>query len=47
MRIRPLVGRELREGNGRQCIEPDQDDYKLKIGTKQFGFDRVFAHESS
>ena len=41
------MGRELRENNRRQCIEPDQDDEKLQIGAKEFGFDRVFSDNSS
>ena len=46
MRVRPLVGRELRDGNKRLCIEGVQDLEKLQIGAKEFGFDRVFDENS-
>lgn len=44
VRVRPLVGRELTEGNRRQCIvQGDQSSRtKIVVGTKSFGFDRVF-----
>lgn len=39
--MRPLVGRELRDGNKRLCTEtPDID--RIQIGSKEFNFDRVF-----
>jgi len=45
VRVRPLVGRELSEGNKRLCIN-DADGIcspsKLLIGSKSFTFDRVF-----
>ena len=46
MRVRPLVGRELRDGNKRLCINEIQDFDKLQIGAKEFGFDRVFDENS-
>ena len=46
MRVRPLVGRELRDGNKRLCIDSVQEDMKLNIGAKEFGFDRVFDESS-
>lgn len=42
VRIRPLVGRELRDANKRICIESHAEENKLQIGDKMFGFDRVF-----
>ena len=47
VRIRPLVGRELRDGNRRECIEAQPELNKLQIDTSSFSFDRVFHQESS
>jgi len=49
VRVRPLVGRELTEGNKRLAI--NQTDHststKLLIGSKSFTFDRVFWDSDS
>ena len=45
VRIRPLVGRELRESK-RTCIEYQSHLEKLNIGSKEFKFDAVFGLES-
>jgi len=49
VRVRPLVGRELTEGNKRLAI--NQADHntstKLLIGSKSFTFDRVFWDSDS
>lgn len=46
VRVRPLIGRELKEGAGaRTCVDTSKGDNgnQLTIGDKQFQFDRVFA----
>jgi kinesin family protein 4/21/27 len=40
--VRPLVGRELKEGDQRTCVEVDQYSNKIQLGEKNFQFDRVF-----
>ena len=47
VRIRPLVGRELRDGNRRECVESEPELNKLSIDTSSFIFDRVFHQESN
>lgn len=47
VRIRPLIGKELREGDGQSCIQTSPDLGKLQIGTKEFCFDQVFDPERS
>ena len=44
MRVRPLVGRELTEGNRKLCVLPPDVGRggKLQIGAKSFCFDKVF-----
>ena len=46
VRVRPMIGRELNEGNVRTCVGVNSEDNKLIIGEKNFQFDRVFASES-
>jgi len=46
VRIRPPVGRELRDANRRSCVESQPDYNKLTIGTTSFSYDRVFDQES-
>ena len=47
MRIRPMIGRELREGKGATCVQTTPEMDKLQIGTKEFFFDSVFDTESN
>ena len=45
VRVRPLVGRELSEGNRKECIVKPEGRIsreKLQFGGKSFEFDRVF-----
>ena len=42
LRIRPLIGREYRDGNRRTCVESTPEENKLQIGTAEFNYDRVF-----
>lgn len=45
VRVRPLVGRELAEGNKKLCITKNEEadtPNKIMIGTRSFNFDRVF-----
>jgi hypothetical protein len=45
VRIRPFVGRELRSGSAEEkCIQ--STNKKLQIGSKEFGFDKVFDVDS-
>lgn len=44
VRIRPLVARELRNGNGRECVESKAD--KIRLDNNEFNFDRVFDQDS-
>jgi hypothetical protein len=46
VRIRPLVGREMRDGQGKTCVESNEANSKIQIGANEFSFDRVFAEES-
>ena len=46
VRIRPFIGRELRDGNRRTCVESDPVYNKLQIGAAEFSYDRVFDQES-
>ena len=49
LRVRPLVGRELTEGNRKICINQPDDTpaTKLLMGSKSFTFDQVFWAEDS
>ena len=47
MRIRPLVGKELRDPNRREIVEAQPELNKLQIDTSSFSFDRVFDQQSS
>lgn len=47
VRIRPMIGKEIREGNRKSCITTQPELAKLQIGSKEFLFDRVFDTESS
>ena len=42
VRVRPLIGREYRDGNRRTCVESTPEEHKLQIGTAEFSYDRVF-----
>ena len=44
--MRPLVGRELKDGNRRTCVETESDYNKLRIDSAEFGFDRIFDQEA-
>ncbi len=46
VRIRPLIGRELKDTNKRLCIESSPEYNKLQMDSAEFGFDRVFDQES-
>ena len=46
LRVRPLVGRELRDANKRLCIESFPELNKLQMDSHEFAFDRVFDQES-
>ena len=46
VRIRPLVGRELRDGTMKECVEAQPELNKLQIDTSSFTFDRVFDKEA-
>jgi len=43
VRVRPLVGREMRDGNGKTCVESSPETRKIQIGTNEFSFDSVFS----
>ena len=48
VRVRPLVGKELTEGNKKLCVYPadsTSDADRLQIGSKSFNFDKVFWAE--
>lgn len=50
VRVRPLVGRELTEGNRKECILKPEGKIareKLLLGTKSFNFDRIFWADDS
>lgn len=44
VRIRPLVARELRDGNRRECVEAKGD--KIRLDNNEFNFDQVFDQDS-
>ena len=44
--MRPLIGRELRDTNRNICIETDDLNDKLRLGSKEFSFNRVFGTSS-
>ena len=46
VRVRPLVGREMRDGNHKTCVESNNETRKIQIGTNEFSFDSVFNEES-
>jgi len=46
VRIRPFVGREVRDGNHKTCVESNMETRKIQIGTNEFSFDSVFNEES-
>ena len=46
VRIRPPVGRELRDANRRSCVASEPEHNKLTIGASSFSYDRVFDQES-
>lgn len=46
VRIRPLVGRELRDGNKRTCVEAKSEVNKILLDMNEFTFDKVFDMES-
>ncbi len=47
VRVRPMIGKEVREGNRKSCITTTPELAKLQIGSKEFLFDKVFDIESS
>lgn len=47
IRIRPMIGIELRQNKGATCCTTTPELNKLQIGTKEFYFDKVFDQESS
>jgi hypothetical protein len=49
VRVRPLVGRELTEGNRKECITQQEmvSKGRLQIGPQSFTFDKVFWAEDS
>ena len=46
VRVRPHVGKELRDPNKKNCVESQAILNKLSIGQKQFQFDKVFDTDS-
>jgi len=40
------MGREMKDGNRRECVQSDLTYNKLQIDTHEFQFDRVFNQES-
>ena len=46
VRVRPHVGRELRDLERKSCVTTQQILNKISIGEKMFQFDRVFDQDS-